>query len=295
MSRFFNNAPLLLILTTAMWGGNIVLGRAFAADLPPATLALIRWSGAFLLSLPLAWPHWRGDADAVRRHWVILTVLAVSGIGLYNTLFYVGLRFSPALNGLLMQSSAPLITALWTFLLFKERPSGVQALGIVVSLIGVLVILSRADLAVLRALQFGIGDLWFLVAMVVYCLYSAAMRLKPAIHWTTFLCVTLGIGALVQVPFIGLEEFYGVARHFSATGLVAIAYIIVGPAFLAYIFFNRAIELIGANRTASAFHLVPLFGSGMAIVFLGEQLKVYHLVGYPLIMVGVALAMLSKR
>ena len=143
------------------WAGNTVLGRYVAGHMPPVTLAFVRWVGAFLVLLPFAAPHLARDWPTIRKHAVLMTLLALTGFSAYNTMAYYGLQFTSAINGLLLQSIGPLFVAVWTFALFRDRLTLRQAGGICISLTGVLVIVCRGSLDVLFSIAFNRGDVWF--------------------------------------------------------------------------------------------------------------------------------------
>jgi drug/metabolite transporter (DMT)-like permease len=290
----WQRAGVLLSLTSLFWAGNIVLGRFIAGHVPPITLAYVRWLGAFLIILPFAWTGLKRDWSALKQSWVVLTILAFTGITAYNTMAYIGLTQTQALNALLIQSSGPLLIAAWTFVLFRERLSWVQAGGIVLSLCGVLVILTRADLSALRSLSLNTGDLWFFSALVLYGLYSALLRKKPKVPALSFLAATMGLGSVMLTPFFVMELLSGVSITLDAKGLGAIAYVVIFPSILAYLCFNRGVELVGPNRAAPYFHLMPVFGSVMAIFGLGERFAFYHVIGYTLVLLGIGVATYAK-
>lgn len=285
-----NQPYLLLSLTSLFWAGNVVLGRYVAGHVPPIALATLRWGGAFLLILPFAWPYMKRDWDAIRSNLPMLMLLAVTGIGAYNTIAYIGLQYTSALNALLIQSSGPLFVALWSLLLFRTRLTWAQALGIAISLGGVLTILARGDLEALSAVDFNKGDLLFGFALMIFCIYSAMMPYRPNLHALAFLGFTTGVGALVNVPFAIWEASSGYAVSFDTETLLTLAYVIIFPSTLAYLCYNRGVELIGANRSAPFYHLIPVFGSVLAIAFLGEEPKLFHLVGYALVLLGIFIA-----
>jgi drug/metabolite transporter (DMT)-like permease len=267
-----------------------VLGRFIAGHVPPVTLALIRWSGAFVVLLPFAAPHLVRDWPTIRKHIGFLTVLALTGVSAYNTLAYYGLQYTTAINGLLLQSIGPLFVALWTFVLFGDRLTPRQAVGILVSLTGVLVIICRGSLAVLLGIGFNRGDVMFLLALSIYAYYSAVLRQRPPLHPLSFLAVGIGLGALMLVPVAAWELESGKTLVLDATSFLSFAYICVFPSLLGYLFLNRGIELIGANRAAPFMHLVPVFGSVMAILLLGEHFHLFHAVGYVLVFAGITVA-----
>jgi drug/metabolite transporter (DMT)-like permease len=289
-ARLFREAYLLLSLTSLFWSGNVVLGRFVAAYIPPIMLSVIRWSGAFVILLPFAARHLARDWPLIRRHVGLLTLLALTGFSAYNTMAYYGLHFTTAINGLLLQSVAPLFVALWSFVLFRDRLSVRQAVGILLSLAGVIVIVCRGSLEVLLAIAFNRGDLWFVVALLIYAFYAAMLRVRPPIHPLSFLAIGTGGGAVLLLPAMALEIAAGQSMVFDYVTALSLLYVCIFPSLLGYLFLNRGIELVGANRAAPFIHLVPVFGSVLAITLLGERLQLFHAVGYMLVLAGITLA-----
>jgi drug/metabolite transporter (DMT)-like permease len=281
---------LLLSLTSLFWAGNTVLGRFIVGHVPPVTLAFIRWGGAFLILLPFAAGHLGRDWPLIRKHAGMMTLLAFTGFSAYNTMAYYGLQYTTAINGLLLQSIGPLFVALWTFALFGDRLTLRQAGGICVSLTGVIVIICHGSLAILLGIAFNRGDVWFVIALVFYGFYMAMLRKRPAIHPLSFLAVGMGGGAVFLIPLVVLEVMSGRTMVFDAESVLSFAFICIFPSLLGYLFLNRGIELIGANRAAPFIHLVPVFGSVLAIVLLGERFELYHAVGYGLVFTGITTA-----
>ena len=292
--RWLNNQPyLLLSLTALFWAGNIVLARYVAGHVPPMTLSCVRWIGAFAMLLPFAWPHLRRDWPALRARIPLLVLLSATGFALNNALSYWAMQYTQALNALLIQSSGPLFVALWSLTLFGVRLSIAQLIGIAISLAGVLTIILRGDLGALGAIEFNKGDLMFAGALLAFGLYSALMPRRPVTHQLSLIVFTTGCGALILLPFTLWEMSSGFTLKSDTTTILTVVYVVIFPSALAYLFFNRGIALIGPNRAAPFFHLVPVFGSAMAIAFLGERLQLFHLIGYILVLAGVVIA--SKR
>ena len=292
--RIWNSAWTLLVLANLLWAGNIVLGRGMVGVVPPIALAYWRWTGAFLIAIGFAWPYLRRDWRVLLGRWRLMLVLSATGIATYNTMSYIGLTSTTALNVLLLQSAGPLIIILWAFALFGDRPSVWQAAGVVLSLIGVAVIAAHGSLESLLHLSVNRGDVWILVAMVIYGVYAALFRVRPATHPLSFLVATMGIGSMMILPFYLWEVAEGGRIEGGLPAWLALAYIAVFPSFVAYLFFNRGIELIGAARSGQSWHLMPVFGSILAVVFLGEQFHVYHAIGIALIAGGIVLASVKK-
>jgi drug/metabolite transporter (DMT)-like permease len=291
---WLNNQPyLLLSLTSLFWAGNIVLGRYVAGHVPPITLSCIRWIGSLLILLPFAWPHLARDWPVLRARLPFIVVLSATGFAINNTLSYWALQYTQALNALLIQSSGPLFVALWSLALFGVRLTWAQLSGITISLLGVLTIILRGDFASLGSIQFNKGDVMFAGALCVFGIYSALMPRRPVTHPLSLIAVTMGFGALLMVPGMVWEISTGFTLKLDATTVLTLIYVVIFPSALAYLFFNRGLALIGPNRAAPFFHLVPVFGSAMAILFLGEQPRLFHLVGYVLVLAGVVIA--SRR
>ena len=194
MPRLWNSPWLLLILANLFWAGNIVLGRGMTGMVPPIALAFWRWTGAFLVAIGFAWPQLEQDTPLLRHHWLTMLLLSATGIATYNTMSYIGLASTTALNVLLLQSAEPLIIIVWAFALFGEKPTPWQSAGVLVSLIGVATIAAHGSLKTLLHLSINRGNVWILVAMVIYGIYAAMFRVRPAAHPLSFLVATMGIG-----------------------------------------------------------------------------------------------------
>jgi drug/metabolite transporter (DMT)-like permease len=290
----WNSAWTLLILANLFWAGNIALGRGLAGHVPPVTLAYWRWTGAFLVAFGFAWPYLKQDAPTLLRHWRVMLLLSATGIATYNTMSYIGLTDTTALNVLLLQSAGPLIIIIWAFVLFGDRPTPRQSAGVVLSLIGVAVIAAHGSLETLLHLSLNRGDVWILVAMVIYGVYAAMFRRRPAAHPMSFLVATMGIGSMMILPFYLWEIVQGGRIEVGLPSYLAMAYIAVFPSFIAYLFFNRGIELIGPARAGQSWHLMPVFGSILAVLFLGETFYVYHAIGIVMIAAGILLALIKS-
>jgi drug/metabolite transporter (DMT)-like permease len=285
------NQPYLLLCITALcWAGNAIVGRLAAGHIPPVTLSFLRWSIAFLIILPFAWKHLLRDWGAIRARLGTMIVISVTGIGAFNTLQYWALEYTQALNTLLLQSAGPLFVAVWSLILLGVRLTLAQAGGIALSLIGVLVILLHGDLTALAGIAFNKGDIIFTVAMVIFGLYSVLTLKRPPIHGLSFAAFTFGCGAACLIPLLIWELSARPLMQINTTNLLSLFYVAVFPSSVAYLCYNRGVQLIGANRAAPFFHVVPLFGSVMAMVFLGERPQLFHVVGFALVLTGVFVA-----
>ena len=292
-SWLFNQPYLLLSLTSLFWAGNVVLARYVAGHVPPLTLSCVRWIGVFVILLPFAWPHLKRDLGTLLRHLPLMLLLSATGFAYNNAASYWALHYTEALNALLIQSAGPLFVALWSLVLFGVRLTLPQLFGIVISLSGVLTILLHGDLAALLSIRLNRGDVMFASALFAFGLYSALMLRRPATHQLSLLAFTTGCGALMLMPFSIWEFSTGARLKPDFLTAATLAYVVIFPSTLAYLFFNRGIALIGPNRAAPFLHLMPVFGSAMAIILLGETLQPFHMIGYALVLAGVIIA--SRR
>ena len=290
--RWLNNQPyLLLSLTSLFWAGNIVLARYVAGHVPPMTLSCVRWIGAFLMLLPFAWPHLRRDWPALRARLPLMVVLSATGFAINNALSYWALQYTQALNALLIQSVGTAVRG--AVVANSVRRAADLGAG-----------RRHRDLANGRAhhhparrsrracqhpVQQGRRDVRRRAPGIRALLGADAAPAEdaPAVADLRF---TIGCGALLLLPFSIWEFSTGFTLKFDLLTIATLVYVVIFPSTLAYLFFNRGIALIGPNRAAPFFHLVPVFGSAMAILLLGEQPRLFHLIGYLLVLAGVVIA-----
>lgn len=292
--RFFDLPYLLLVLTALFWSGNFVVARAVHLDVPPMGLVFWRWFGALIVVLPFAWRHILNDWPVIRRHWGIILALAAIGVASFNTLVYLGLQTTTALNAVLLQSAIPILIFFFAYVIFRDTVRPIQALGILLSLAGIAAIVTRGETATIHELAFNRGDLLVFAAVIMWAIYSVLLRKRPLMHPLSFLTLTIAISVVLLAPLYAWEHLSGRVMHFDHTTVLAVGYVAIFPSVLAYMFYNRGVDLIGANRAGTFIHLMPLFGSIMAILFLGETFRLYHAVGIALILGGLMLAAHSR-
>ncbi len=289
-SSAYANAYLLLVLNMLFWSGNFVLGRGVHEHIPPMALSWWRWVVAAIIVAPFAWRPLKHDWPVIRKNLPILFFLGAIGVGSFNTFAYLGLNYTTAINALVVQSCGPVLIAMTSFLIFKDELSRRQAAGIAISMIGVLSVICRGDLGLLTTLTFNKGDGFVFTAILLWAFYTAYLRKRPNIHWLSYTAVTFFVGALVVTPFYAVEHLMVRQVQPTLVTFLAVAYVAIFPGLLAYIFFNRGVQLIGSTRAGVFLHLVPLFGTLLAIGLLGEELRLFHLTGFALILLGVWLA-----
>lgn len=283
-------AYLLLPTAAASWAGNHALARAVAGHVPPASLCVVRWA---LLAVVL----WLFFRDGIRSDWAkmranagVLVFLGLTGAAGFGTLQYVALQYTTAMNMGVVGSIAPAFIVAASFLLFGDRMSILQLSGVVVSLLGVLAIVCRLQPELLASLNFNFGDLIIVANMLLWAIYSACLRLRPAIGAMSFMYAISLVALVANLPFAAWE--YALGYHLQATPLTALAvfYATFVTTLLAYVSWGRGVELVGAPSASAFLHTVPLFSALFATTLLGEHIQIYHVAGFALIMSGVALA-----
>lgn len=286
------HAPFLLLTLTALfWSGNWIIGRATVGEVPPIALAWWRWVLAVLFMLPLALPQIRAAWPAIRRDWKKMVGFGILGTGYHNMFSYLGLQYTTATNGVMLNSAIPVFIMILGVLFFGQKLRWLQVTGVVISLAGVLAILSRGDVAVLAHLQMNIGDIILLASMVQWAFYTLALKWKPPdIPALAFLCVCAIVGVIAMTPAYFIAGAMGQEIRWSWSVAAALLYVGIVPSFIGYIFWNRGVELAGAEVAGMFIHLMPVFGSVLAWLFLSERLHLFHLVGIALILAGIFVA-----
>jgi drug/metabolite transporter (DMT)-like permease len=281
---------LLLTLTPFFWSCNWIIGRALHDDVPPMGMTFFRWFFAVLILAPFALRPLERDWPVVRAHWKTMLLLGSIGVGLHNALAYLGLNYTTATNGVILNSCIPVMIIAMAWIFFRERLAPLQLAGVAVSLCGVLAILSQGSLEVLAAFRLNGGDLFVILSMAMWSLYTILLRRRPpGLDMLSFLFVLAVIGDLVVLPFWIGEMALGRRIEWTATTLAAILSVALFSSVLAYIFWNRGVEAVGAQVAGLFIHLMPVFGVILAWLFLGERLHVYHVAGIALILTGIAL------
>lgn len=287
LKGLWSKAYFLLTITALCWAGNAIVARGARELVPPVALAFWRWSIALVLILPFAWPHLRRDKDVILANPRILILLGLLGIGTFNTLLYTGLQDTTALNAMLVQSAQPALILLIGAAIMGDRPGWRQFCGAAIALAGVVTIIGRGDPSILWHLRLNTGDLIIGVAVIFWSLYSVMLRRRPPLHPLSLFAVTLLIGILVIAPFYVWEMLSDQRIIAQFDSWLAIGYVSIFPSLVAYLFFNRGVELIGSVSTGMYMNVLPLLGAGLAILLLGEELSLFHVAGMALILGGI--------
>lgn len=291
----YRAAYLFLLFTTLLWGGNSVAGKLAVDHISPMMLVFLRWILAVLILLPIGWRTLQEDWPVVRRHWLLLGGLGACGFAFFNAIFYTALNYTTAINVSIEQAAIPIVIIIANFVLFRLRVNRVQIAGVVLTIIGVAVTASHGDLRQLLKLDLNFGDAIMLVAVLCYSFYSVGLRLKPVIRWQS-LMLALSVAALItSLPFFLWEIAAGKVIVPDARGWAVAFYTAIGASVISQIFYIRGNELIGANRAGLFINLVPIFGTLLSVLIVGETFQLYQALALALVLGGISLAEYSGR
>lgn len=284
-------AFLLLATSCLLWAGNWVAGRALRDAYDPLTLNFARWAIAVVVLAPFAWTGLAGKGALVRRNLGMLLLLAFTGVSLFQSLIYLGLRTTTAVNGVLINSSLPLFMILCSWAIEREKTTPRQVLGMLVSAAGILVIVSRGELANLLHLEVRPGDGWILLAMPVWGIYSVLLKRRPPeLGGTPFLFVLAVLGLLLLLPVAAVQWALSPPRAPSVPEAAGVLYMGIAASVIAFACWNKGVAIVGANAAGFTLHLLPAFGTVLAILFLGESFGLHHAAGVAIVLAGVVLA-----
>ena len=280
---------LFLVSGVALWAVNSLIARvAVTGDIPPIGFAWWRWIAALLMLLPFTrrgvWQH----RHLILRRWRFFLGFSIVSVGCYNTFFYLGLQYTPVVQGALIQSVLPVLVLLLGFGILRESISARQWIGVALSLGGVVLILLRGDLRVINAMQFNEGDLWCLAAALVWAIQTFLIRWRPAeIPIMQFMTITIGIGIVCLAPVYVWEHSTGRTMPWELQTAESVFYVALFASVLGSSLYNEGTYRVGAATAGYFGNLWPVFSAGLAILILGEALAWYHVGGALAVFAGI--------
>jgi len=288
-------AYLFLILTTLFWAGNFIVGKAASLfDIPPFTLNFYRWTFAWLILAPFTLKEIIEKKNYIIENIKLILILGITSITIFNSIVYYSLNFTQVISGVLMISTIPVMIIVFCWLLKIEKTNIYQILGVIFSLLGVVIIITKADLSILLNLNFNKGDLWMVVAMFSWALYSALLRKKKLeISQLSLLQTIISAGLVFLLPAYMIELSLGHKANLNLPFILTLSYVVLFPGLASFILWIKGISIIGSNRSGIFLHLIPIFSTIMAIIIFKEKFMIYHLIGAILIITGIILS--SKK
>lgn len=282
-------------MTTLFWAGNSIAGKLVVGHASPMVLVTLRWAGVLVGLYVLQRKQIMADWPAIRPSLGRLLLLGALGFTAFSVALYYALVYTTAINASILQGGMPLFVFLASFVFFSSRVRLEQVAGFVLSFVGVIIVAVRGELARLIGLDINFGDALMLIAIISYGVYTAALRSKPQVHWTSLMFVLCLGATLASLPLLAIEAVQGATILPDRQGWTAIVYIVIFPSLLSQVFYIRAVELIGANRASLFINLLPIWGALLAVVLIGESFRFYHAVALALILAGIGLAEYGGR
>ncbi len=292
-----NLAYLILILTTIFWSGNFIVGKAASTyQIPPFSLNFYRWFFAGLILLPFTFKELIEKKKYIFDNIGFFAVLGITSITIFNSIVYYSLYYTQVISGILMISTIPVWIIFISSILNIERTNVFQVIGVIFSLTGVIFIITKADLEIIKNLDFNKGDLSMVVAMFSWAVYSALLkRKKYEISQFSLLQVVIITGLIFLTPIYLIEMYLGNVIVLGMPFLLTLTYVVFFPGLASFIFWIKGISLIGANRAGVFLHLMPIFGAVMAMIIFDEKFMYYHIFGAIFIIAGITLSNKKKK
>ena len=285
MTNKNNLAYILLVLTTLFWSGNFIVGKAASTyDIPPFSLNFYRWLFAGLILLPFTFKE-------IFNNIGFFIILGITSITIFNSTVYYSLYYMQVISGVLMISTIPVWIMFISSILGIEKTNKFQIFGVILSLLGVLFIITKSDMNIIKNLAFNRGDLIMAIGMFAWALYSALLKKKSyEISQITLLEVVIITGLIFLIPIYILEMKFGNQIVLGKPFILTLSYVVLFPGLASFFFWIKGIAIIGANRAGVFLHLMPVFGSIMAIILFDEKFMFYHLLGAIFIIGGITLS-----
>jgi len=282
-------AYIFLVLCTLFWAGNFIVGKvASLFEIPPFSLNFYRWLIAFIILFPFTYKKITENFHEIKKKIIPLSIMGFTSITIFNSVVYYSLNFTQVLNGVLMISTIPVLIIFFSSCFTNEKIKINQILGVITSLIGVLIIITKFQFNTLLSLNLNKGDLWILVAMISWATYSIMVKEKKInLDPLALLQTLIFIGLIFLIPFYLYELHNAQFLKLNIPVLLTVGYVVIFAGIGAYIFWIGAIKIIGPSRSGVFLHLMPVFSSLMAILLLGERLANFHIFGALFILTGI--------
>ena len=292
-----NIAYIFLILATLFWSGNFLVGKAASLfEIPPFSLNFYRWTFAWLILAPFTLKEILQKKKYILKNIKFIIVLGITSITIFNSIVYYSLNFTQVISGVLMISTIPVMIIFFCWLFKIEKTNFYQILGVVFSLFGVVVIITKADLVILLNLNFNKGDLWMVVAMFSWAMYSALLRKKKLnLSHISFLQTIISAGLIFLIPAYLIEMALGYKLNVHLPFILTLSYVVIFPGLASFFFWIKGISIIGSNRAGIFLHLMPIFSALMAMIIFKEKFMTYHFIGALLIILGIILSSKGRK
>ncbi|MDB9743509.1 DMT family transporter [Pelagibacteraceae bacterium] len=282
----------LLVLASLFWSGNFIVGKfATLFEIPPLTLNVFRWISVWFILIPFTYKEIYNNLPSIRKNWFVISFMGVITISTFNSVVYFALNYTQVINAVLVLAAIPAATIVFSSIMKIEKTNVFQLLGLFLSFIGIGSIIANGDIQKIISLNFNKGDLWMLVCVFTWALYSTLLK-KYKFKFSQFSLIQLmvSVGVLFLIPQFFYEKSIGLEVNFNKAFFLILLYVVVFPAIAAYYCWQKGIEIIGPNRATMFIQLMPLFSAVMAIIIFNEKFELYHFVGATFIVSGIYLS-----
>ena len=292
-----SKAYLFLTLAAFFWSGNFIVGKAASIyEIPPFSLNFYRWLFAFLILLPFTYKEVIKNKNYIFQNLGFFFILGITSITIFNSIVYYSLYYTQVISGVLMISTIPVWIMFIASILKIEKTNLFQIIGVILSLTGVLFIITKADIEIVKNLNFNKGDLSMVVAMLAWAIYSALLRKKThPISQIGLLEIIIICGFIFLIPVYFVEMYLGGKIILELPFVLTLSYVVLFPGIFAFLFWIKGIDIIGANRAGVFLHLMPIFGALMAMIIFREKFMFYHFLGAIFIIAGITLSNKNKK
>ena len=285
-------AYILLILSVLFWAGNFIVGKfATLFQIPPLTLNVFRWISVWLILMPFTYKEIYSNLPYIKKNWLVISFMGIITISTFNSVVYFALNYTQVINAVLMLAAIPAATIVLSSLMKIEKTNIFQLFGLLLSIIGIGSIISNGDIQKIISLSFNKGDVWMLVCVITWALYSTLLK-KHKFKFSQFTLIQLmvSVGILFLIPQFFYEKSIGLELNLNKAFFLILFYVVVFPAIAAYYCWQKGVQIIGPNRSTMFVQLMPLFSAVMAIIIFKEKFELYHFAGASFILTGIYLS-----
>ena len=282
----------LLVFATFCWSGNFIVGKfAYLFEVPPLTLNFFRWVSVWLILIPFTYKEIYVNLSYIKKNWIVISFMGIITISTFNSVVYFALTYTQVINSVLVLSAIPAVTIVISSMMNVDRTNKFQLIGLSLSIIGIGAIISNADIQKIISLSFNKGDLWMLVCVFTWALYSTLLK-KHKFKFSQFTLIQLmvSVGIIFLIPQYFYEQSIGLELNFNKAFFAILFYVVIFPALAAYYCWQKGIEIVGPNRATMFIQLMPLLSAVMAIIIFREKFELYHLIGALFILTGIYLS-----
>ena len=282
----------LLVFATFCWSGNFIVGKfAYLYEVPPLTLNFFRWVSVWLILIPFTYKEIFNNWNYIKKNLIVISFMGLMTISTFNSVVYFALNYTQVINVALVLAAIPAVTIIISSFMKVDKTNVFQLIGLLLSVIGISSIISNADINKILALNFNKGDLWMLVCVICWSLYSTLLK-KHSFKFSQFTLIQLmvSVGLLFLIPQLFYEQSIGLEIKFNKAFFLILFYVVAFPAIAAYYFWQKGVEIIGPNRASMFIQLMPLFSAVMAIIIFNEKFELYHFAGAAFIVSGIYLS-----